>query len=110
MAPWNHFRAHDRFRVQLAATMTVASRGLEAQGRIQDLGLGGASLEVAQPLRLGEPVQIRVWVPGALLQAEVAWVAWAASGSARAGVRFRPESVEDVRELLSLVVRTVETG
>jgi hypothetical protein len=37
-------------------------------------------------------------------------VAWAASGSARAGVRFRPESVEDVRELLSLVVRTVETG
>ncbi len=108
MAPRNHFRAHDRFRVQLAATMTVVSRGLETQGQILDVGLGGASLEVTQPLRLGEPVIIRVWTPAATLHGEVAWVAWAQSGAARAGVRFRPDSVEEVSDLLSLVVSTLE--
>lgn len=108
MAPRNHFRAHERFRVHLAATMSVKSRGLETPGHLQDVGLGGASLEVAQPLRLGEPVTIRVYTPSAVLHGEVAWVAWAQSGSARAGVRFRPESAEAVSDLLNLVVSTLE--
>ncbi len=111
MARWNHFRAHERIRANLAATVSMSGRGLEAQGRVVDIGLGGAALEVAHPLRLGEPVQIRIWGDKPLLvPAEVAWVAWAEGGTVRAGVRFRPEDADLIGELLVLLEDQRQVG
>ena len=65
MAPRNHFRAHDRFRVQLAATMTVVSRGLETPGQIHDVGLGARATH--RPTELSGGEQQRVAIARALV-------------------------------------------
>lgn len=82
----------------------MRQRNLEAQGRVENLGLGGAALTLAHPVRLGEPVSVRFWGDQAVeLEAEVAWVAWAADGGVRAGVRFRLEQTSAIGDLLALI-------
>lgn len=104
MPRWNHFRAHPRYRMQLATTVRMATRGAEAQGRIHDLGLGGAALTLPQPVRLGERLQLRIWAaPPLEVEGEVAWVGWAEDGSVRAGVRFRFEPSGRVEDLVALL-------
>jgi hypothetical protein len=82
----------------------MATRGAEAQGRLHDLGLGGASVTLPQTVRLGERVHLRIWAaPPVEVDGEVAWVGWADEGGVRAGVRFRFEPAGRVDDLLALL-------
>ncbi|NLE86939.1 MAG: PilZ domain-containing protein [Myxococcales bacterium] len=104
MPRWDHFRAHERYEVQCAATVRMRHRKLESQGRVENLGLGGAALSLSQPVRLGEPVSVRFWGdPSVELDGEIAWVTWAAHGGVRAGVRFRVERSATLGDLLRLI-------
>ena len=81
----------------------MRQRNLEAQGRVENLGLGGAALTLAHPVRLGECVGVRFWGEQAVeLEAEVAWVAWT-EGGVRAGLRFRVEQASTIGDLLALI-------
>lgn len=104
MPRWDHFRAHERYEVQCAATVRMRQRKLESQGRVENLGLGGAALSLSHPVRLGEAVSVRFWGdPSVELDGEIAWVTWAAHGGVRAGVRFRLERTSTIGELLTLI-------
>ncbi len=100
----DHFRAHGRRRVSLAATLRrpgvdpPSSRGRPSGEpvRIRDIGLGGACIEVAPsepPLRLEAHVVLEVTAPTLwdplVLRGKVAWLKIGRAGeSTRFGVRF----------------------
>lgn len=111
MPRWNHFRAHERFPVQMGATVQIPLRNAEAQGRVDNVGLGGLALTLPQAVRLGERLSLKLWGPRAIeLEGEVAWVAWAAGGGVRAGVRFRFESGARIEDLLTLLASGLPQG
>lgn len=101
--PVRHYRAHLRLRVEMMATVR-SGRGVEAEARVVDLSLGGASVELDVPLRLGEGVELILsGMPSLYLQGRVAWVTWGEGGAVRAGVRFQQEALEAVQTLLGLM-------
>jgi len=99
-----HFRAHQRFVVDIDANLRATGRPALARGRVIDLGVGGAACELDAPLRMGEEVEIELSsAPPLRLRAVVAWIAWAESSSVRIGVRFRPEDVDAVASVLEFL-------
>jgi hypothetical protein len=96
------FRAHARKPVRLAALLVHRDRGWQRDVLVFDLGLGGACVESADVLAVGDRVQVSFvtaerWDP-LLVPARVAWIA-----GARAGLAFEyasPESTWGVFELL----------
>lgn len=99
--PTNHYRAHQRFMVQIPITVTAELRGVQSRGTTIDLGIGGGACELDTPLRLGEAVEVQMETkPRRLLHGEVAWVGWAESSAVRLGVRF---DAEDAAELAAIL-------
>jgi hypothetical protein len=128
MAARDHFRAHARRRVDLAATLRGRDGGFHQDVRIRDLGLGGACIEVASadegPLaKLGGEARIST-KPGALerevavtievmaptlwdplvLSGKIAWIRRGAQGRAlRAGLRFEHREASALYALFQLL-------
>jgi hypothetical protein len=108
-----HYRAHQRFIVQVALTVTSTQRTVRAQGSTLDLGIGGAACELDAPLRLGEQVQVVVTTDSGprAVAGEVAWVGWAESSKVRMGLRFHSEAETELADLLDeLGVLGAEVG
>lgn len=95
------YRQHQRFMVDLEATVSSARRELTARGRVLDLGLGGAACELDAPLRMAEPVHVRFQGTEEMLEATVLWVSWFEASGVRVGLRFAPEDHERVAALLA---------
>lgn len=109
--PTRHFRAHQRFNVNLPVCVSAPSRAVSSRGRSIDLGIGGAAFELDTPLRLKESV--RVTLEGSqpiTLPGEVAWLAWAESSAVRVGVRFRTEDAYQLAVLLETLGVSSEVG
>lgn len=107
-----HYRAHQRFIVEIPVTVTSIHRTVAAHGKTLDVGIGGAACELDTPLRMGEHVQVLVTgTAPRILKGEVAWVGWAESSSVRVGVRFDPSVLEQLVELLEIVgAKTADVG
>lgn len=86
-----HFRAFARRPSELRAQVAIGPR--EIQGRLVDLGLGGAGLILPEAVPAGEQVHLvlhlpQLWDP-LRIPAEVAWSETRAGDvNSRAGVRF----------------------
>lgn len=82
-----HFRAHERRRVALSATLRDGRGAFSWRVRVRDLGLGGAGIELDQPIDGGHEVVLEIVAPSLwdplVVRGDVAW----AQGE-RAGVRF----------------------
>ncbi|HSQ64106.1 MAG TPA: PilZ domain-containing protein [Polyangiaceae bacterium] len=81
------FRAHARRPVRLAAVLAHPERGWQRDVIVFDLGLGGACVEAADVLAVGDKVQVSFvtaerWDP-LQVPARVAW-----RSSQRAGLAF----------------------
>ncbi len=106
-----HFRAHQRFSVNLPVSVCAPARSVSARGRTIDLGIGGAAFELDTPLRLRESIRVTlegsqpITIPG-----EVAWVAWAESSAVRLGARFRTEDAYQLAVLLETLGVSSDVG
>lgn len=81
--------------------------GWDLAAELVDLGLGGASVIVAEPLALGSSIRLRVeapqlWEP-LVLPGRVAWMRPTPEGHARLGLRFEPDSPGSLTVLAELV-------
>lgn len=107
-------RGHPRVETRLPVEVRGITRPGVLSGRLFDLSLGGAALELERPLRLGEEIAIslrddqplppesepkeelasttRIKTP-LEVRGEVVWVAWAELGFVRAGIRFLTDEV-----------------
>lgn len=90
-APAQHFRAFARRPSELRAQVAIGPR--EIQGRLVDLGLGGAGLILPEPVTPGDPVHLILHLPqlwdALRIRAEVAWCETRDGDvNSRAGVRF----------------------
>jgi hypothetical protein len=103
----DHFRACGRRRVDLAARMQHLSSSEEWRGRVADLSLLGACLELGQPLPLGTRVSIEIVAPTLwdplILTGKVVWTRAPKSGPARAGVRFVSDDASRLFALFELL-------
>lgn len=104
----DHFRAFARQPVHLSATIELVDGSWQQAALVKDLGLGGARLEMPEPLAPGTPVRLRVSAPHLWDPLELkAHVAWADESSpsekkARVGLRFEHASGKTLRLLLEL--------
>jgi len=106
-----HFRAHQRFQVDLSVRAMAPGRTTSVEGTMVDLGLGGGACVLDHPLRLGEDVVLAVGDgSGIEVRASVAWVAWGEATAARIGFRFAEEDVPLVLGLLDRVVPRDDVG
>lgn len=108
----DHFRAHGRKNVTLAATVRDEHRTFEEDARIKNLGLGGACIELVpsspseghvlrvDALILLEVIAPSLWDP-LVLRARVAWVR--RSMPARIGVRFEHQEQGNLFALFQLI-------
>lgn len=133
MAARDHFRAHARRRVDLAATLRGRDGGFRQEVRIRDLGLGGACVEVsatdegplgrssATPpsggaaegrapgaLEREAPVTIEVMAPTLwdplILSGRIAWIRRGGQGrGTRAGLRFEHREASALYALFQLL-------
>ena len=103
------FRAHARRNVRLRALVTHVSAGWQKQALVENMGLGGARLEIDARLAAGDAITLSftaptLWDP-LVLRARVAWVAPAGPGAAmRAGVAFEHKGHAAVFALYELIV------
>ncbi len=72
-----------------------------------DLGIGGACVQLGEPLPLGTSVRLKIdspqlWEPLAVL-GRVAWSRQLDPRRALLGVRFEPDSAESILTLLELL-------
>jgi hypothetical protein len=106
-----HYRAHQRFALRLAVTVTSVHRQVASMGHTVDMGIGGAACELDKPLRLGEAVQVVVSTDRPrILCGEVAWVGWSESSAVRLGLRFDPVSLQELERLLDTLDIASEVG
>lgn len=86
------FRAHDRRKAALAASVAHPLAGWRVEGRVQDIGLGGASLELAELVEPGDRLMIEMMAPTLWdplhLRARVAWARAIRPSGIRCGVAF----------------------
>lgn len=103
-----HFRAMARRPVSLPARIAMERNSTTWAARLVDLGLGGACVELAEPMTEGARVKLLIDAPHLWdpleLEAKVAW-ARAAEGTTpnRAGVRFEVVSGTTLRLLAELL-------
>jgi hypothetical protein len=122
MAARDHFRAHGRRRVDLDATLRGRDGGFSHVARVRDLGLGGACVELGEPVATLLPGEVRpsvgvereavvtlevmaptLWDP-LLLGGRIAWVRRGAAGRpTRAGVRFEHRESASLYALFQLL-------
>jgi hypothetical protein len=103
----DHFRAFARQPVHLSATIELMDGTWQQAALVKDLGLGGARLEMPEPVAPGTPVRLRVSAPHLWdpleLKAHIAWAHEAhANVKARVGLRFDHASSRTLRRLLDL--------
>lgn len=103
----DHFRAFARRPTNLPARIQSEVLGWDLAAELVDLGLGGASIIVAEPLPLGTSIRLRVdapqlWEP-LVIPGRVAWQRPTLQGEARLGLRFEPDSPNCVAVLAELV-------
>jgi hypothetical protein len=99
-----HFRAFERRPLNLPARLHVASRPLE--GRVVNLGLGGAGLETRGYVPVGTEVELELetptlWEP-LRFEATVTWLRETADGFVL-GLCFQHESSRAAGSLLGLL-------
>jgi Tfp pilus assembly protein PilZ len=86
-----HFRAFARRAVNLPATVADGADGSKP-ARLVNIGLGGACVEVPQPLNVGSAVTLQVSAPNLwdplVVSATVAWIKTTSAGPALAGFAF----------------------
>lgn len=106
MAARDHFRALDRRPVSLQATLTSDSEGWERPGRVVDLGLGGACVELVGEVEQDTSLRLTVVAPNLwdplVLNARVAWTG-KREGLHRLGLRFDHDSGVTLRALVELL-------
>ncbi len=110
MAGRDHFRTTARRSVSLNATLGEDDQLFPA--RVIDLGLSGARIEIAHPLRLGAAVRLQVTAPHLwdplVLDAHVMWEEpLDDQEGVRAGLRFTHGSGGKVRALAELLDTSV---
>lgn len=106
-----HFRAHQRFQVDLPVLARLLGRPASVRGTMVDVGLGGGACALEEPLRLGEEVVLIVTADQTIeLRASVAWVAWGESTAARIGFQFAESDLDRVIELLDRVGAREDVG
>jgi hypothetical protein len=103
-----HFRAMARRPVSLPARIADERNATAWAARLVDLGLGGACVELAEPLSEGVRVKLLIDAPHLWdpleLEAKVAWSrAGAGTTPNRAGVRFESVSGTTLRLLAELL-------
>lgn len=103
----DHFRAFARRPTSLPARLQSEVLGWELAAKLVDLGLGGASIVVSEPLPLGTSVRLRIDAPqlweSLIIPARVAWMRPTIQGDARLGLRFEPDSPATLTVLAELV-------
>ena len=106
-----HFRAHQRFQVDLPVRASARGRALTVAGSMVDLGLGGGACILDEPLRLGEEVVLLIaGDPATEIIATVAWVGWGEATAARVGFQFAEDALDRVAELLERVLPHEDVG
>lgn len=109
--PGRHFRAHQRFSVQLPVSVCAPTRSVSARGRSIDLGIGGAAFELDTPLRLREVVQVTLeGSQPVTFSAEVTWIGWSESSAVRLGVRFKTDDAYQLAVLLETLGVSADVG
>ncbi len=104
----DHFRAHAR--VPLSSGLSVSQLGstVPQEVKLVDLGLGGASFEVAESFEPGLRLRLELELPGLwdrlTLHGEVAWTGPGTEGLTRVGVRFTKPSGKSLRILAENLV------
>ncbi len=103
------FRAHARKPVRLAAVLSHGERGWQRDVIIFDLGIGGACIEAADVLGVGDRVQVSFvtadrWDP-LQIPARVAW-----TSNERAGVAFEYSSPEAAWGIFELLIASGRAG
>jgi hypothetical protein len=99
-----HFRAFERRPLNLPVRLHVASRPLD--GRVVNLGLGGAGVETRGYVSIGTKLEVELETPTLWdplkLEARVTWLRETADGFVL-GVCFRHESSRATGSLLGLL-------
>jgi Tfp pilus assembly protein PilZ len=100
-----HFRAFPRRDITLTAHIAVAT-GLRSDARLLNVGLGGACVDLAEPLEVGQPVTLHVTTPvlwdPLVVHARVAWLD-PEGGRARVGLEFDHARSRVIRALFELL-------
>lgn len=104
MTQRRHYRAFERRSIHLPARIAVMGRELE--GRLVNVGLGGAAIEVSEYVQIGLVVELELepanmWDP-LKLSARVSWVRELSVGFV-AGVAFVHQDGKAVGSLLGLL-------
>lgn len=103
----DHFRAFERRPTSLPVRVQSEVLGWELSAKLLDLGLGGASIVISQPLPLGTSVRLRIdapqlWEP-LVIPSRVAWMRPTIEGDTRLGLRFESDSLASLAVLAELV-------
>ncbi len=111
----DHFRAHGRKSLDLAASLRDEERTVEEDAKIKNLGLGGACVELMPLcaaegvlLRLDTPVVLEVTAPSLwdplAVRGRVAWLRRSTpERGARLGVRFEHQEEGNLFALFQLL-------
>jgi hypothetical protein len=104
----DHFRAFARRPIHLTATVGLMNGSWQEAARVRDLGLGGACVEVLEPLAPGTPVRLQIMAPHLWdpldLPARIAWTRDAQdSGAASMGLCVEHDSGKTLRWLVELL-------
>lgn len=101
------FRAHGRRKAGLSASIAHPLAGWRVEGRVHDLGLGGAALDVLEIVEPGDRLTLEMMAPTLWdplhIRGRVAWAKAAKAGGVRCGVAFEhvdPPSLFALFELL----------
>lgn len=103
------FRAHDRRKAGLSASIAHPLAGWRVDGRVHDLGLGGAALDVSEIVEPGDRLTLEMMAPTLWdplhIRGRVAWAKASPKGTGvRCGIAFEhvdPPSLFALVELLS---------
>ena len=86
-----HYRAHDRRKLRLKATVSCSQPATQCDVWVLNLGLGGACVEASSPLPADAELTLLIDAPNRWdaieFRAKVAWCHTVGAG-ARHGVRF----------------------
>ncbi len=100
---------HDRRALRLPVTVTHAATGWQCDARVVNIGLGGACLELPQPLEPGERAVVALMAPSLWdplnLRVKVAWSrsAGGTPPTVQAGVTFEHADPSLVLALFHLI-------
>jgi hypothetical protein len=104
-----HFRVYARHPIALDAALRRSITGDSHEAHLVNLGLGGACLELAVAVPVGDPVELFVTAPyrwdPVVVPGEVAWKS-DAPDVLRIGIRFRHRGGSSIRALVEILERS----